>query len=558
MKENWPPKFTLDQANILNLLTGDRFYSNPSAALREVILNAIDAVHRRQKENTKTTAAIEVVFNSEKLTLTVTDNGVGMDEDDISSLFAKVGASAAEKESKKNSVGEFGIGVISYFMAGEKFDLHTCKENKPPISLQFSRDMLAGGQSELLNPAQPQTGTTITIHVRDTATFNLLLENFPYWCRDVDGLKAQLYPANTEVRQGGVIRAESGINVDHPDWVERVHLGPVSSFKGWESMTGISNISVLYRGVFVQNFEMRDTWGIEGSIDVDPKHFKPRLNREGFIEGQFQSEVEQFLREVHPPILQVMAEKLSAAMSSGSLDKWDEKRWAGLWLSLPRTPNYANAIAVWDSVFRKLPAFELAKGQKWQGISIEELKELGPQIYVAPLAEEQANDVVKAALHYLRSTGQTVIRGIKREKPWLRFAPISYGTTAELISSVFSDELAPFNHVSKVAEELLGNLKPIAVLYSGPPNIVLVRLGRESSPAFKLQKRLVINVDNPNGRALALAAIKQNAGAGQLIALTAQHAYQQLSEVASVVRESLDHPEVLSPVRKRFIQSLLA
>ena len=115
----WPPKFTLDQEKILNLLTGDRFYSNPSAALREAILNAIDAVHRRRQVNSDFTPEILAIFNRDTMTLTVADNGVGMSQIEVDSLFAKVGASAATEETQKESVGEFGIGVISYFMAGK-------------------------------------------------------------------------------------------------------------------------------------------------------------------------------------------------------------------------------------------------------------------------------------------------------------------------------------------------------------------------------------------------------------------------------------------------------
>ena len=47
--DRWPPEFRLDRTSILNLLTGKSFYSDPSAALREAILNAIDAVFRRKK-----------------------------------------------------------------------------------------------------------------------------------------------------------------------------------------------------------------------------------------------------------------------------------------------------------------------------------------------------------------------------------------------------------------------------------------------------------------------------------------------------------------------------
>jgi HSP90 family molecular chaperone len=91
-----------DQEAILNLLTGDRFYSNPSAALREAVLNAIDAIHRRRNEEMELEPRILVIFNREKCTLSVSDNGVGMDSNDVKELFAKVGASAAKAEAKKD------------------------------------------------------------------------------------------------------------------------------------------------------------------------------------------------------------------------------------------------------------------------------------------------------------------------------------------------------------------------------------------------------------------------------------------------------------------------
>jgi len=67
--EPWPPSFTLDQETILNLLTSDRFYSNPSAALREAVLNAIDAVQRRRTTAFDPLPDITVTFNRDDLTM---------------------------------------------------------------------------------------------------------------------------------------------------------------------------------------------------------------------------------------------------------------------------------------------------------------------------------------------------------------------------------------------------------------------------------------------------------------------------------------------------------
>ena len=233
----WPPSFTLDQESILNLLTGDRFYSNPSAALREAVLNAIDAVQRRRRTASDLAPNITVTFNHDDLTVAVADNGIGMNCDDVRALFTKVGASAATAEVKKESVGEFGIGVISYFMAGDTFDLQTNDGSSEPIGLSFSMSMLTGGGAAEITPTQDSQGTNVTLRVRDAKTLELLLEKFPYWCRDVDGLSGRLLPNNETLNQGGSHRPGHSVEVDSPGWVERSHLSPIADPTGWDAMT---------------------------------------------------------------------------------------------------------------------------------------------------------------------------------------------------------------------------------------------------------------------------------------------------------------------------------
>jgi hypothetical protein len=555
--EKWPPSFTLDQERILNLLTGDRFYSNPSASLREAVLNAIDAVHRRRKTTATLQANITVTFNRDALTVTVADNGIGMSEVDVSALFTKVGASAANAEASKEAVGEFGIGVISYFMAGDSFRLQTYDGATSPVGLLFTREMLAGGDANEIPATQESQGTTVALHVRDAKTFDTLLGSYAHWFRDVDGLSGHVLPEGKDLAQGDSRRSEHTTQVPYPEWVERSHLNPVAEPPAWEAMTGVSKVAVLYRGVFVQEFEVRGIWGIEGSIDVDPKHFKPRLNREGFVEGEFQKEVEAFLRQCHPAILESMAGCLAEAVARGALNKWTEKRWASLWLSVPRSAPYAAAVSAWDAIFRAIPAFELAVGNKWAAISLERLKTLGDEVFVAPLEEEKSNDVVRAALHLLRSTGKPVIRGVRKDSSWMRFAPAVYGTTAQLISAVFSAEIPKLLSVAEKAEQILDEVNRTAPLFTGPP-VDLVKLGPDSPPALRLKKRgLLINIDNPKGAAIALDALNENRGAKALIAIAARHAYEQLTEVAAAVRETTTEPEILSPVRRRFIRSHL-
>ena len=190
--------------------------------------------------------------------------------------------------------------MISYFMAGNVFTLQTYDGTTAPIGLSFDRHILSGGAATEVSPTQQSQGTTITIRIRDTDTFALLLDSFSHWCRDVEGLSGELLPDRRLLVQKGTHRLEEQLPVESPDWVKYAHLGPVSDLTGWDEMTGISTVAVLYRGVFVQEIEVKGAWGIEGSIDVDPKHFKPRLNREGFVKGQFETELTGFSSIVPP------------------------------------------------------------------------------------------------------------------------------------------------------------------------------------------------------------------------------------------------------------------
>lgn len=555
----WPPQFTLDQEKILNLLTGDRFYSDPSAALREAVLNSIDAVNRRRSGEPELEPRIEVVFDSEELTLDVVDNGIGMNQEDITSLFTKIGSSAAEFDSEKKSVGEFGIGVVSYFMAGDEFSLHTFDGQDTRIGLLFRRAMLAGGGASELESIQEARGTKLTIRVRDRTTFDLICNSFQHWCRDVEGLTAKLIPEDSMIDQGGTSIALGSLPIENPSWVEKSNLRPIDDPVSWEAMTGHSKIAILYRGVFVQEHEIKGIWGIKGSIDVDPKRFAPRLNRESFVDGEFQIEVNNYAKACHPYILKDMVGELADAVAIGNLSKWDTKRWANLWLSVPRDANYNETVSDWDAVFRKLPAFDYAQGNSWIGISIEELKNKASngEIFFAPLAEEKSSDVINTAVRFLRTTGKTVIRGIRKDNSWMRYAPATYGTTADLITNQFKDELPEFKLISNVAGDILSNIQVTAPLFTGPPIVDLVELGSESPPALRVSNRLLINIDNQKGLEIVKYVLDQNQGQMSLLAITARLAIQQLTEVAAVVKSSPEQPEIISPVRRRFIRRRL-
>ena len=191
-------------------------------------------------------------------------------------------------------------------------------------------------------------------------------------------------------------------------------------------------------------------------------------------------------------------------------------------------------------------------------MSIEDLKKLGDgEIFVAPLADEQTNDVVQAALRFLRNTGRSVVRGIRRDKSWMRYAGSSFATTADLISGVFAAELPALVPIKERAEEILASIQRIAPLFTGPPAVDLVRIGHDSLPVLRLRDRLVVNIDHKAGKTLVEDALRTNTGPMALLESTARNAHEQLTQVAAVVRDAPLTPEILGPIRRRFVRSLL-
>ena len=103
-----------------------------------------------------------------------------------------------------------------------------------PLRL-ITRIAKARGSASRVPTYPPATGcsTSSRSWPGDTGTFNLLLGNFPHWCRDVEGLSGELLPDRRLLTQKGAHRLDESSTVELPEWVERAHLGPVSDSTGW-------------------------------------------------------------------------------------------------------------------------------------------------------------------------------------------------------------------------------------------------------------------------------------------------------------------------------------
>ncbi|NPV24533.1 HD domain-containing protein [Bradyrhizobium aeschynomenes] len=134
-----PFEFQIDQAKILDLLTGHTLYNDSSVAIRELVQNSIDAVRLQcslRAIDPRTHGKISIVWNSSDLTLTILDNGTGMTQEIIERHLLNVGSSRYQDPKFKeryptfSPISRFGIGVLSAFMVADNVQIVTFHEDE--------------------------------------------------------------------------------------------------------------------------------------------------------------------------------------------------------------------------------------------------------------------------------------------------------------------------------------------------------------------------------------------------------------------------------------------
>ena len=132
-------EFKSESKRLLDLMINS-IYTNKDIFLRELISNASDALDKlyyRSLTDDKITVEkedleINLSFDKENRTITITDNGCGMTNEELESnlgTIAKSGSLAFKenmsKEEKTNIIGQFGVGFYSAFMVSDKITVTT-------------------------------------------------------------------------------------------------------------------------------------------------------------------------------------------------------------------------------------------------------------------------------------------------------------------------------------------------------------------------------------------------------------------------------------------------
>ncbi|EAH4571124.1 molecular chaperone HtpG [Campylobacter lari] len=173
------------EVNQLLQLMIHSLYSNKEIFLRELISNASDALDKLSYlsvsddayKNLKFEPKIQINFNQEAKTLTVSDNGIGMNKEDLINHLGTIAKSGTKSflenlsgDAKKDSqlIGQFGVGFYSAFMVASKIEVLSKKALDDKAYLWTSD---ASGY-EIEDANKDEQGTCITLHLKDEEFLN--------------------------------------------------------------------------------------------------------------------------------------------------------------------------------------------------------------------------------------------------------------------------------------------------------------------------------------------------------------------------------------------------
>ena len=176
--------FQAEVAQLLHLVTHS-LYSNQEIFLRELISNASDACDKLRFEAMADSALYEdapnmevrVSFDTHAKTLTITDNGIGLSQQEaIDNLgtIAKSGTKefmgklSGDQKADAQLIGQFGVGFYSGFIVADKI---TVESRRAGLGAEQGVRWISGGTGdfEVESVHRAQRGTSIILHLRDDA-----------------------------------------------------------------------------------------------------------------------------------------------------------------------------------------------------------------------------------------------------------------------------------------------------------------------------------------------------------------------------------------------------
>lgn len=166
--------FQIEVNRVLEILSND-IYDSPYALLRENVQNAYDAIlMRKSADSISFQPEINITINGRSIT--IEDNGIGMDEEVFQNNYWKAGSSGKNNEEAKKAgvIGTFGIGAMANFGVASSLSV-TSRKFGSDITIKTSavRENLSVTEEcvefEILDENRSQPGTSVEVMIDEGA-----------------------------------------------------------------------------------------------------------------------------------------------------------------------------------------------------------------------------------------------------------------------------------------------------------------------------------------------------------------------------------------------------
>lgn len=153
-------------------------YSDHEIFLRELVSNAVDATQKLKKlaslgefSGELGELTIDVSFDKEKKTITVSDKGLGMTGEEIKKYINQIAFSGAaefvekfkDKTDAKDIIGKFGLGFYSAFMVADKVEVISKSFKEGTEAARWECD--GSTEFELSTATKAERGTDVILHI---------------------------------------------------------------------------------------------------------------------------------------------------------------------------------------------------------------------------------------------------------------------------------------------------------------------------------------------------------------------------------------------------------
>ena len=180
-------KFKTEVNQLMELMIHS-LYSNRDIFLRELVANAADAIDKARFASLTDPALVKdwkirIDIDSDNKTVTITDNGIGMNEAEVIENIGTIARSGTKAfmqmlseqkdkvEDAPELIGQFGVGFYSAFMVAEKVELRTKKAGSDDPAVLWQSN--GAGSYTLDECSKSEAGTEIKLFVKDDASVYL-------------------------------------------------------------------------------------------------------------------------------------------------------------------------------------------------------------------------------------------------------------------------------------------------------------------------------------------------------------------------------------------------